>query len=210
LVNYRSAPKNDYIWSEDKVLPILGYGIMAVKFESRIMLLNDMAYCPDLLIILVLLRQLRRRGLYWDNAQNPIILRRKDNTLIATLLDKYGQFVIEYQPNSLPKAIFAIYRKKYTSWTKRPPFKSNAMRWHYHMGHPGPDAFERLVNITYGVKIQEPIIVKCETCALMKIKRQNKRTPRVIEKAHNERIAVDFYPYLPKINGYTLQMLLIY
>jgi hypothetical protein len=88
---------------------------MAVKFGFCIMLLNNVAYCPDLLTTLVLLRQLRRRGLYWNNAQNPIILRRKNNTLIATLLDKYGQFVIKYQLNSLPKAIFAIYRKKYTS-----------------------------------------------------------------------------------------------
>jgi hypothetical protein len=40
---------------------------MAVKFGSRIMLLNNMAYCPDLLTTLVLLRQLHRKGLYWDN-----------------------------------------------------------------------------------------------------------------------------------------------
>jgi hypothetical protein len=68
---------------------------MAVKFGSRIMLLDDVAYCPDLLTTLVSLRQLRRRGLYWDNSQDPTTLRRKDNTLIASLLDKHGQFVIE-------------------------------------------------------------------------------------------------------------------
>jgi hypothetical protein len=77
------------------------------------------------------------------------------------------------------------------------------------MGHPGPDAFERFVNIIHDVKIQGFIIVKCEAYALAKIKRQNKRTPRVIEEAYNERIAVDFHPYLPGIDGYTLQMLLI-
>jgi hypothetical protein len=96
LINYRSAPKNNHIWSDDRALPILGYEIMAVKFESRIILLDNVAYCPDLLTTLVLLRQLRRRGLYWNNFQDFITLRRKDNTLIATLLDKYGQFMIEY------------------------------------------------------------------------------------------------------------------
>jgi hypothetical protein len=176
---------------------------MAVKFGFRIMLLDDVAYYSDLLTTLILLRQLRRRGLYWNNSQNPTTLRRKNNTLIATLLDKYNQFVIKYQPNNLLKAIFAIYRKKYTSWTKKPSLKSDAMRWHYRISHRGPNAFERLVNTTYGVKIQEPTIVKCEACALAKIKKQNRRIPRVIEEAHGERIAVDFHPYLPGIDGYT-------
>jgi hypothetical protein len=153
LVNHRSALENDHIWSDNKASPILGYGTMVVKLGSRIMLLNNVAYCPDLLTILVSLRQLRRRGLYWNNAQDLTILRRKNNTLIAILLNKYSQFVIEYQPNNLPKATFAIYRKKYTSWTKKPPFKSDAIRWHYRIGHPKSDAFERFVNIIYGVKI---------------------------------------------------------
>jgi hypothetical protein len=59
------------------------------------------------------------------------------------------------------------------------------------------------------MKIQEPTTVKCEACALAKIKRQNRRTPKAIEKAYDERIAVDFHPYLPGIDGYTSQMLLI-
>jgi hypothetical protein len=128
LVNYRSAPENDHIWSGDKALPILGYGIMAVEFGFRIMLLNNMAYCSDLLTTLVSLRQLRRKGLYWNNAQDFITLRRKNKTLIATLLDKYGQFVIEHQFNNLLKATFVIYRKKYTSRTKKPSLKGDAMR----------------------------------------------------------------------------------
>jgi hypothetical protein len=77
------------------------------------------------------------------------------------------------------------------------------------MGHPGPNSFERLVNITYGVKIQEPIIVECEACALAKNKKQNRRIFRAIEEAYSERIAVDFHLYLPGIDGYTPQMLLI-
>jgi hypothetical protein len=62
LINYRAAPESDHIWSGDRVLPILGYGAMAVKLGPHIMLLNNVAYCPNLLITLILLRQLRRRG----------------------------------------------------------------------------------------------------------------------------------------------------
>jgi hypothetical protein len=83
------------------------------------------------------------------------------------------------------------------------------MRWYYRMGHSESNAFERFVNIIYGVKIQGPIIVECKACALAKIKRQNRRTSRAIEKAYDERIAVDFHPYLLGIDGYTSQMLLI-
>jgi hypothetical protein len=60
-----------------------------------------------------------------------------------------------------------------------------------------------------GVKIQEPTIIKCEACAFAKIKRQNKRIFRVIEEAYDEKIAIDFHSYLPGINSYTSQMLLI-
>jgi hypothetical protein len=82
------------------------------------------------------------------------------------------------------------------------------MRWHYRISHPEFNAFERLVNIIYSIKIQKPIIIACEIYAFAKIKRQNRRIPRAIEEAHGERIAVDFHPYLSGINGYTLQMLL--
>jgi hypothetical protein len=74
------------------------------------------------------------------------------------------------------------------------------------MGHPEPDEFKRLVNIIYDVKIQEPTTIKCEACALAKIKKQNRRTFRAIEKTYGEKIAVDFHPYLLGINGYTSQI----
>jgi hypothetical protein len=77
------------------------------------------------------------------------------------------------------------------------------MRWHYRMGHPRPDAFNTLVDSTKGVKTRGPTTVEYEACALAKIKKQNRRMPRAIEEAYGERIAMDFHPYAPGINGYT-------
>lgn len=153
---------------------------MTVQLGSRVLLLDDVAYCPRLLTTLVSLRQLRSRGYYWDNKNNPTTLRRRDKTLISTLQDKCGKYILEYRPNELPLASLAIFRKKYTTWTKRPPLTGEAIRWHHRMGHPGPDALEHLVNASQGVKIRGPTTVECEACALAKIKRQPRRAPREI------------------------------
>lgn len=208
LVNYRQAPDHDFVWSGDRKLPIHGYGTMTVQLGSRVLLLNDVAYCPRLLTTLVSLRQLRGRGYYWDNKNDPTTLRRKDGSLISTLQDRCGQYVLEYRPHELPLASFATYRKKYTTWTKRPPLTGEAIRWHHRMGHPGPAALEHLVHSSQGVKIRGPTTVECEACALAKITRQPRRMPRVINEDHGERLAIDFHNYIKGIDDYTSQMLI--
>jgi hypothetical protein len=52
------------MWSGDKALPILGYGIMIMKIKNQIMLLKNVAYCPRLLTTLVALQELRKKGIY--------------------------------------------------------------------------------------------------------------------------------------------------
>jgi hypothetical protein len=64
LINYKLAPINDKMWSNNRALPILGYKIMIIKMKNQIMLLKDVAYCPRLLTTLVALRKLRKKGIY--------------------------------------------------------------------------------------------------------------------------------------------------
>jgi hypothetical protein len=64
LINYKLAPINDKMWSGDRALPILGYETMILKIRNQTMLLENVAYCPRLLTILVALRELRKKGIY--------------------------------------------------------------------------------------------------------------------------------------------------
>jgi hypothetical protein len=54
------------------------------------MLLEDIAYCPRLLITLIALRKLRKKGIYWNNQKDPTSLHKKDYTLICFFKDIYG------------------------------------------------------------------------------------------------------------------------
>lgn len=174
-------------------------------------MLEDVAYCPRLLTTLVSLRQLRKKGYYWDNQEDPTTLRRRDKTIACVLQDRYGQFLIEYQESDIFQATFATFRKrqrKFTTWTKRAPLTGEAMRWHQRMGHPGPLALEHLIHASEGVRIRGPTTVECEACGLSKIKRQIRRLPREIKERPGERIALDFHDYTKSYDGFTSQMLL--
>ncbi|RKK13997.1 hypothetical protein BFJ67_g18001, partial [Fusarium oxysporum f. sp. cepae] len=163
-------------------------------------------YCPRLLTTLVSLRQLRKKGFYWDNRCNPTTLRRLDRTIACTIHDLYGQYVIEYQPESFPKAAFAAHR--FSSYTKKAPLTGEAIRWHSRLGHPGPQALEHLISASQGVRIRGPTTVECDACGISKIKRQIRRAPRQSDQKAGERIAIDFHDYQEGIGGYTSQMLL--
>jgi hypothetical protein len=60
------------------------------------MLLEDVAYYPRLLTTLVALRELRKKGIYWNNQKDPTSLYRRNHTLICSLKDIHGQYVLEH------------------------------------------------------------------------------------------------------------------
>jgi hypothetical protein len=96
LINYRLAPIGDKIWFGDRILPILGYGTMILKMGNQIMLLKDVAYCSRLLTTLIILRKLRKKGIYWNNQKNSTNLHKRNYTLICFLKDIYGQYMLEH------------------------------------------------------------------------------------------------------------------
>lgn len=207
LARFQQAIPGDFIWAGDRKLPILGYGTMTIRLTgTRVLMLEDVAYCPRLLTTLVSLRQLRKKGFYWDNRGNPTTLRRLDRTIACTMHDLYGQYVIEYQSESFPKAAFVAHR--FSSYTKKAPLTGEAIRWHSRLGHPGPQALEHLISASQGVRIRGPTTVECDACGISKIKRQIRRAPRQSDQKAGERIAIDFHDYQEGIGGYTSQMLL--
>jgi hypothetical protein len=96
LINYRLAFIDNEVWFNDKALPILGYRTIILKMKNQIMLLKDIAYYPRLLTILVALRELRKKGIYWNNQKNFTSLYKRNHTLICFFKDIYGQYVLEH------------------------------------------------------------------------------------------------------------------
>jgi hypothetical protein len=123
------------------------------------MLLKDIAYYPRLLIILVALRELRKKGIYWNNQKNSTSLYKKNHTLICFFKNMYNQYVLKHNFQALSKASFSTIRRKFISWTKKAPKTGITQRWHMRMKHPKPSALEHLINAFKGIKIKGPIII---------------------------------------------------
>ena len=153
------------------------------------LVLYDVAWCPDILCNLVSFRLLQKQGIWWNNKQNPITLRRRDNSIITHLNEAHGQYVFTLD---YPSSFFT---RSINSRTKRPASKATALLWHKRLGHPGPAAVEHLVQQSEGVRIKGITTVECNACGRAKTKRQVRRTPRINTEGPGERIAIDFHSY---------------
>ena len=159
FLNFRRAVEGDSVWAGDARLPIIGYGnvdieVTTMQGKRRVFRLFNVACCERLVCNLVSLRQLRRRGFYWDTQPDPTILRRSDGSELCAVPEKLGQFVLEYVPNTMDKAAFATRRNEFNSWTGPRPRLVSARVWHLRLGHPGPEALNHLQNAAKGVRIK--------------------------------------------------------
>ncbi|KAG9375509.1 hypothetical protein A1F94_013913 [Pyrenophora tritici-repentis] len=89
----------DFLWAGNTRVWIKAYGSVTLRVDSadghRLLYLENVAYCPDLHCSLVSFRILRRQGLWWDTKSDPTILRRSDDSELAVLHEKYGQWILE-------------------------------------------------------------------------------------------------------------------
>jgi hypothetical protein len=91
----------------------------------------------------------------------------------------------------------------------RPKSSSATARlWHLRLGHPGPEALNRLINSSTGARIKGPVTVECDDCAVSKITRQVSRVPRQHDEGPGRRLAVDFIHIVEDEEGYNSLMLI--
>src|SRR5215471_21294033 len=82
------------------------------------------------------------------------------------------------------------------------------MRWHLHLGHPGPQALEHLVNASKGVRIKELKTVECDACGTSKAKRRIQQEPRQLPEKPGVQLALDFHDHEDGYGGYKCQLLI--
>ncbi|KAH7462214.1 hypothetical protein FOMA001_g18721 [Fusarium oxysporum f. sp. matthiolae] len=208
---FRHAEPGDFVLAGEGRVPVQGYGNVVIRAHgprgSKFLRLNDVAFCENFPCNLVSLRQLRKRGYWWDNRPGYNCLREWNGALVCNLVDQHDQFVIEDLPPDISKTSFITRQHKLNSWTDRTS-KVDARKWHLRLGHPGPQALEHLVNTTRGTRIKGPTTVECDDCAVSKISRQISRRPREVGHTPGERLAVDFHDLVRDWGGRTSVMLI--
>lgn len=172
------------------------------------MRLHDVAFCENFACNLVSLRLLRRKGYWWDNKVPNNYLRRKDDSIICSLIDRHDQFVIEDIQEPMTKASFGARRNRINSWTERSPSSANGHIWHLRLGHPGPAAIDHLPHHSRGVRIKGLSTAECDACGRAKAKRLISRRPRERPNKPGQRLAVDFLDFEPDPKGYWCAMLI--
>lgn len=214
FVKFAPEDDGDEIQTGDGKLKIQGYGDAEIRVSTgnriRKLRLRNAAYVPGLATSVVSVYLLKKDGIWWDMKCNPTVLRSQKGSVLATIEEHYGQYILEYNPIERPKVTHYFRRNKTTSWTKRTPKKGDIIRWHLRLGHPGPGALEHLVHNTEGVSIQGLGIKthECDACAKGKMERQISRVPRDIsENGPGERIAVDFHDFEKDPEGFSSLML---
>lgn len=185
--------------------------------SDQILRLYDVAYCQGFACNLVSLRQLRRRGYWWDNRAPDNCLRNRDG-VVCELTDHYDQFVLEYIPQNLSAAAFHVRRNNINSWTRRAAGYMDQRTWHLRLGHPGAAALDHLVGHSEGVRMKGLVqdsatkeritTVDCDDCGCTKIKRQIRREPRIRPEKAGIRLAIDFHDFEPDKDGYNSVMLI--
>lgn len=199
--NWREANPGDYVWAGDHRLPIVGYGdvqieVLGPQGKTRVLPLYDVICVPTLATNVVSLRELKRKGYYWDTRPVTTLLRRASGTLFCIVENRCDQFVLEYIPEEITSAAFIAHRKHLNSWVKRSPRRADARRWHLRLGHPGPDALRHLVTSSEGVRLTGIPTVECDQCAQAKIKRMIRHMPRDLSRYKpGEKLAVDFHDF---------------
>lgn len=197
--DFRPAPKDDLLIVGDHTIAIQGYGTVEVVIEGRPgpmrFNLADVAWCPTFSCNLVSFRRLQKQGIIWDTRPAHMCLRRPDSSYLCKVFDLHDQYVLEYNTEPITAIVMKAKRKRYTSWTSRPPQTAEALRWHLRLGHPGPATLENLVRNTTGVKIKGITTVECDACAAGKMKERIRRAERKKADGPGLRIAVDFFAH---------------
>ena len=208
------------MWSGDTKVPIHGLGDVvipihitptALRSESdvsrhpiRTLRFRGAVYCPTFLCNVVSLRNLRRRGFWWDNRSNPTVLRRLDNTVVAELQDIHNQYVLQYVPTEDTGDTYGAFpthsKPRTRSQNSRTPVRQRRPRpvsaelWHHRLGHPNVEALMHLINHATGARIRGPTTVQCDQCGQAKVKRKVDRPPRQ-ESKPGQRVAIDFHDF---------------
>lgn len=118
---------------------LLGYGKAVIEMqnpqiEPRMLTLNGVAYCPQMGTGLVSLHKMRQFVYWWDQRNHLDVIRRVDGQALCKLSQKFNQYVIESNIETMNRASFYAKHLRYNSWTSKKPSRAQALIWHRQLG----------------------------------------------------------------------------
>jgi hypothetical protein len=119
--DFQRAPLGYYAVYGSGSVTIQGYGEIEIALTSpkgriRILLLHNIAYCPDFPTNLVSLRLLEARGIDWSH-QNGQLVFHGDLEILGSTKRAHGQYVLKYQEDE-------VYTHNHTSFAMMHPTRN--------------------------------------------------------------------------------------
>ena len=106
FVKFAPEDDGDEIQTGDGKLKIQGYGDAEIRVSTgnriRKLRLRNAAYVPGLATSVVSVYLLKKDGIWWDMKCNPTVLRSQKGSVLATIEEHYGQYILEYNPIERP------------------------------------------------------------------------------------------------------------
>ena len=124
-----------------------------------------------------------------------------------------GQYVIEHVPleegSEDEDAAFKVHyhHPSRTPVRDRPAKEESMHLWHLRLGHPNPEALQRLTECAVGVRFKGPTTVQCDGCGQAKATRTVSTAFRHRGTRRAERVAIDIHDLHRRYDGSVALML---
>ena len=188
------VPASNTLYAGDGKVQVEGYGNVWIKVnrpsgQANVRLVQ-VAYIPEFQTNTISFQRLKAKGIQW-NTEKEILT--KDGKLWCQVLEKYNQFVIDYQPMAAFPA---------NSYKPRPPLHGTIKRWHQRMGHLYEEAVKHLLTAVNGATIdQSELVGICEICRISQAPQQISRRKPVQATRPFQRVHFDLIQFQEGFNG---------
>ena len=167
-------------------IPIVTVGVFNLCFESRVLILKDCLYVPNVRRNLIFATYLGKHGYCVILKDNVVIKKGKvfiyssnivDGLCIITL-DKHELYNSEFDNNAHVKSL----KRKF-------PSISDAYLWHLHLGHINSNRIQRLIKDGLLEPLEFDEFPVCESCLEGKMTKQpfnvkGRRAQKLLELVH--------------------------
>lgn len=203
-------------------IPVLGYGSLTVRSVDElgkdvIVVLRGVAYVPELPLTVISLSRLEERGWKWEHWNGKA--KRNGLTIRLTIKSKEKLYLIppnhaEAVSGVINAAVKGPTGKMYGEESKKARNSArntrklisawaNSELWHARLGHPGPEAMEKLTEHTLGCKVKGPTTVQCDHCAFAKaVERPSRRPINAIPTQPFHTMRMDWFDLKKGWDGY--------
>jgi hypothetical protein len=204
LTSYRPV-EEEFVWSGNTKVPILGYGTMKAYGTHPITLLQveleleNTVYIPTFHTSLISMKKLRKQGYKWDQDIDCLV---NSKGIVCEVFDMFDLYPIEY--NKPKPAAFKAKKKS----AQKPVLEGTIETFHVRFGHVNPEIIKHLPDAVEGIKLIESaektechFLKACSVCAGARLQKIVSRRPFPPVSRPYERVHVDLIVMNTAFNG---------